>query len=68
MILKQYLDTVKAEYDYILIDCMPSLGMITINALVASELCVDPGESSISSGKKDIQTVDLKRLGEYTEN
>ena len=42
MILKQYLDTVKAQYDYILIDCMPSLGMITINALVASDYVLIP--------------------------
>ena len=26
-ILRQYLDTVKQNYDYILLDCMPSLGM-----------------------------------------
>lgn len=30
-VLKQYLDTVKKEYDYILLDCMPSLGMLTVN-------------------------------------
>ena len=32
-VLRLYLDGIKAGYDYILIDCMPSLGMITINAL-----------------------------------
>ena len=31
-ILRQYLDSVKREYDFVIIDCMPSLGMITINA------------------------------------
>ncbi len=36
-VLRLYLDGVKADYDYILIDCMPSLGMITINALVAAD-------------------------------
>ena len=30
-VLRLYLDGVKGDYDYILIDCMPSLGMITIN-------------------------------------
>lgn len=35
-ILKEYLDQIKEQYDYIIIDCMPSLGMMTINALVAA--------------------------------
>lgn len=35
-ILKQYLDSVNDRYDYVLLDCMPSLGMLTINALAAS--------------------------------
>ena len=34
--LKNYLNEVKNGYDYVLIDCMPSLGMLTINALAAS--------------------------------
>ena len=41
-ILKQYLDTVKKEYDYVLLDCMPSLGMITINALAAADNVLIP--------------------------
>lgn len=36
-ILKQYLDTVKQNYDFILLDCMPSLGMLTVNALAAAD-------------------------------
>lgn len=35
-ILRRYIEHVKYEYDYILIDCMPSLGMLTINALTAA--------------------------------
>ncbi|MBQ5361361.1 MAG: AAA family ATPase, partial [Lachnospiraceae bacterium] len=31
-VLKQYLDAVKKDYDFILVDCMPSLGMMTVNA------------------------------------
>ena len=34
-VLKTYVNEVKKNYDYVLIDCMPSLGMITINALAA---------------------------------
>ena len=41
-ILKQYLDTVKKDYDYILLDCMPSLGMLTVNALAASDQVLIP--------------------------
>ena len=41
-VLKQYLDTVKCDYDYILLDCMPSLGMLTINALAAADSVIIP--------------------------
>ena len=37
-VLRSYIEIVKESYDYILIDCMPSLGMITINAFVNAEL------------------------------
>lgn len=36
-VLKRILSNVKAEYDYIIIDCMPSLGLLIINALAASD-------------------------------
>ena len=42
-ILRQYLDTVKQNYDYILLDCMPSLGMLTVNALAAADNVLIPG-------------------------
>ena len=45
-VLKEYLELLKDEYDYILIDCMPSLGMITINALAASDEVLIPVEAS----------------------
>ncbi len=41
-ILKRVLSKVRAEYDYILIDCSPSLGLITINALTASDGIIIP--------------------------
>jgi len=41
-VLKQYIDTMKREYDYILIDCMPSLGMLAINALTAARSVLIP--------------------------
>ena len=45
-ILKQILNKVKHQYDWILIDCMPSLGMITINALAAADEVLIPVEAS----------------------
>ena len=41
-VLKNYIDTVKDKYDYVLIDCTPSLGMLTINALVAADEVIIP--------------------------
>lgn len=37
LILKEFVDSLRDSYDYILIDCAPSLGMMTINALVAAD-------------------------------
>ena len=50
-ILKGYLDTVKPKYDYVLIDCMPSLGMMTINALVAADSVLIPTQPNFLSTK-----------------
>lgn len=44
-VLKNALEKVKNEYDYILIDCPPSLGLITINALAAADSVVIPIQS-----------------------
>jgi chromosome partitioning protein len=41
-ILRRALDEIKNEYDYILIDCPPSLGLITINALTAADKLLVP--------------------------
>lgn len=40
--LKKVLDDIKDDYDYILIDCAPSLGLITLNALVAADAVIIP--------------------------
>ena len=45
-ILRQYLDTVKQNYDYILLDCMPSLGMLTVNALAAADNVLIPVQAA----------------------
>ena len=41
-VLKTYVNEVKKNYDYVLIDCVPSLGMITINALTATDSVIIP--------------------------
>lgn len=40
--LKKVLDTIKGDYDFIFIDCSPSLGFTTLNALVASDSVLIP--------------------------
>lgn len=50
-IMKSYLDQVKDKYDYILIDCMPSLGMITLNALTAADSVIIPVQAQYLPAK-----------------
>ena len=50
-ILKGYLDGIKQKYDYVLIDCMPSLGMMTVNALVAADSVIIPSQPNFLSTK-----------------
>ena len=41
-IMRKLLDPIRNEYDYILIDCSPSLGLITVNALTAAKSVIIP--------------------------
>ena len=50
-VLKQYLDSVKKEYDFILLDCMPSLGMLTINTLAAADNVIIPVQAQYLPAK-----------------
>lgn len=45
-ILCNYIEQEREKYDYILIDCMPSLGMITINALAAADSILIPVQAA----------------------
>ena len=50
-ILKTCINEVKKNYDYVLVDCMPSLGMLTINALAAADSVVIPTQPHYLSAK-----------------
>lgn len=50
-VLKAGINEVKKNYDYVLIDCMPSLGMLTINALAAADSVVIPTQPHYLSAK-----------------
>ena len=49
--LKQVLESARHEYDYILIDCTPSLGMLTVNALAAADTTLIPVQAQYLSAK-----------------
>ncbi len=50
-ILKQYLNTVKGQYSHVLIDCQPSLGMLTVNALAAANRIIIPVQAEYLPAK-----------------
>lgn len=50
-VLKTVLSPLKEHYDYILIDCMPFLGLMTVNALVAADSVIIPSQPDFLSTK-----------------
>ena len=46
LILKVYMEEVRADYDFILIDCMPSLGILTVNALACADSILIPVQAA----------------------
>lgn len=56
-VLKTYVDTVRSKYDYIIIDCMPSLGMMTFNALCTADSVIIPTQPEFLSVKVKEATV-----------
>ena len=45
-VLKEYIDMIKNQYDYIIVDCSPSLGQLTLNALVAADEIIIPVQAA----------------------
>lgn len=50
-VLKTYVDIIRDKYDYVLIDCMPSLGMMTFNALCSADSVIIPTTPEFLSAK-----------------
>ena len=51
MVLKQFIEKIKEDYDYIIIDCMPSLGMVTLNVIAAADSVLIPVQASYLPAK-----------------
>lgn len=64
-ILKRYINQVKKDYDYILIDCRPSLGLLTINALATANSVIVPVQAQylpLKGMTQLIKTIDKVRM------
>ncbi len=46
-VMKEFLDKLKDEFDYIFIDCLPSLGLVTVNALTAADSVLIPVQCEV---------------------
>ncbi len=55
--LRNYINKVKGNYDFVLIDCTPSLGMLTINALVAADSVIIPVQAHYLPAKGMTQLI-----------
>ena len=49
--MRNCLSEIKKDYDYIILDCMPSLGMVTINALASADSVIIPVQSQFLAAK-----------------
>ena len=65
-ILRQYLDMVKDKYDYVLIDCRPSLGLTVVNALTAADSVIIPVQAHILAA--DDMDALFKTIGRVKRN
>lgn len=51
LVLRSYIESIRYKYDYIIIDCMPSLGIMTVNALACTDTVLIPVQASYLSVK-----------------
>jgi len=66
VVMRNYINEVKHDYDYVLIDCMPSLGMMTVNALVAADSVIIPVQAHYLPAKGMTQL--LQTIGRVKRN
>ena len=66
-ILRQYLDTLKGQYSHILIDCQPSLGMLTVNALAAANRVIIPVQAEYLPAKGPGTAAPDRKQGEAAD-
>lgn len=57
-VLKRYINQIKQNYDYVLIDCKPSLGLLTINALSSADSVIIPVQAQYLPMKGMTQLLD----------
>ncbi len=62
-VLQTYIDEVKKQYDYVIIDCRPSLSMITLNALACSDSVIIPVQAHYLSAKRNDTTYSNNKSG-----
>lgn len=67
-VIKRILDEIKESYDFILIDCPPSLGLITVNALTAADSVLIPMQCEFFSMEGITQLMNTIRLIKYHLN
>lgn len=67
-LVKKIINLIKHDFDYILIDCLPSLGMLTINALTASDAVVVPVKAQFLDSKGFILLKDTIELVQSETN
>ena len=70
LILKEFVDSLRDSYDYILIDCAPSLGMMTINALVAADEVIIPVQAAylpVKGLQQLMKTINMVKRGLHTK-
>ena len=63
--MKNYLNQIKDRYDFVVIDCMPSLSMVTLNALSAADSVIIPVQAQYLPAKGMTQLVHMLDSARY---